>query len=196
MMFLDAEEVVKRVSIVLGCVVVIAGFGATYYFGLDLMNKVHEGKSETTALKDEADRLNKETDNIKVNLLSNTKDLKSSITVTAEETKKVDTDVRSQSTTLKQFQQEFDKYRNDTRSELIKLKDANTALADQLKAREQYFNEQIRLRDSVIEKNKTDMKSEMASLNDSIKLKDKEIVDLKSKLDKEIDWRNKSFFNR
>lgn len=196
MMFLDIEEVIKRVSIVLGCAVVIAGFGATYYFGREIMNKVYEGKSETTALKDEADRLNKETDNIKTNLLSNTKDLKSSITVTAEETKKVDSDVKSQSTTLKQFQQEFDKYRTDTRSELSKLKDSNVVLADQLKAREQYFNEQIRLRDSVIEKNKTDMKSEIASLNESIKLKDKEITDLKSKLDKEIEWRNRSFFNR
>lgn len=195
-MFLDVEEVIKRVSIVLGCAVVIAGFGTTYYFGREIMNKVYEGKSETTALKDEADRLNKETDNIKTNLLSNTKDLKSSITVNAEETKKVDSDVKSQSTTFKQFQQEFDKYRTDTRSELSKLKDANIVLVDQLKAREQYFNEQIRLRDSVIEKNKTDMKSEIASLNDSIKIKDKEITDLKSKLDKEIEWRNRSFFNR
>ena len=196
MMFLDFEEILKRVSIVLGCVVVLLGFGATYYFGRDMMIKLYEGKSETTTLQSEATRLNKETDEIKVSLLSNTKDLKSSINSTIEETKKVDSDVKSQATTLKQFQQEFDKYRTDTKIELTKLKDANLALLDQLKSREQYFNEQIKLRDSIIEKNKTDAKSEIVSLHDSIRAKDKELTDLKSKLDKEIDWRNKSFFNR
>ena len=196
MMFLDTEEVIKRTSIVLGCAIVIAGFGATYYFGRDLMNKVHEGKSETIALKDEADRLNKETDTIKVNLLSNTKDLKSSIIVASEETKKVDGDVKSQHTTFKQFQQEFDKYKSDARIEFLKLKESNLALTDQIKIKEQYFNEQIRIRDSVIEKNKIDAKAEIAALHDSVKLKDREIADLKSKLDKEIEWRNRSFFTR
>ena len=207
MMLLDTEEIIKRVSIILGCIVVIAGFSATYYFGNILMSKINEGKSETIALKDEATRLNKETDNLRSNLVSNTKDLKSSINVTSNETKKVDEDVKSHFTTLKQFQQEFDKYRSDTKTELHKLRDANVALIDQmkikeqyfndqLKNKEQYFNDQIKLRDSVIEKNKADAKSEIASLNESIKLKNKEIVDLKYKLDKEIEWRNKNFFIR
>lgn len=196
MMFLDIEEVIKRVSIVLGCVVIIAGFGATYYFGHDILSKLHEGKSSTTELKDKTDFLNKETDNLKVNLLSNTKDLKSFINIATEETKKVDNEVKLYSSSFKQFQQEIDRYRTETKSELMKLKEANIALADQLKSKEQYFNEQIRIRDSTIEKNKLDTKSELTLLNDHIKIKDKEINDLKSKLEKEIDWRNRNSFTR
>lgn len=196
MMFLDTEEVIKRVSITLGCAVVLAGFGLTYYFGLDIIHKINESQTETTALKDEANRLTKETDSIKTNLLANTKDLRSSITVSLEETKKVDSDVKSQTTTLKQLHQEFDRYRTETRAELSKLKDANMSLTEQMKVRDQYYTEQIRIRDSILEKNKADTKIEMMMLSDSLRNKDKEIADLRSKLDKEIEWRNRSFFTR
>lgn len=182
MMFLDTEELIKRIIAVFLSVIILAGFGITFYYGYLLKKDIVQGQAETAKILEELN-------GFKETATTNTKQLKTSITTNVEETKKVDDDLKSQTNAVKQLQ-------SDIKVELSKLKESNNILSEQLKAKEQQFVEQLKIRDNIIEKNKSDAKAEISNLRDLTKTKDKEIADLKSKLDKEIDWRNRNFFNR
>lgn len=192
----DIKDIIKKIVIILFGILILMGFVVTYYYGNIIFQEIIHTKNETTTLKKHTSKLNQDTEEIKDNLHSNTKALKNSITNNTEDTKKVDSDVKNQISSLKQLQQEFDKHRNETKSEINILKDLNKDLASLLKSKEQYFNEQIRLRDIIIEKNKQDSKIEISTLSDSIKAKDKEITELRANLNKEIEWRNKNYMFR
>lgn len=196
MMLLDTEEVVKKVAMGIAGVAIAAGFGLTYYFGQKIYTDLRVSKNETSTLKNETARLNQETDSIKINISSNTKELKNSINTSVEETKKVDVDVRSQSSVIKQLQQDYEKYKSEMRHEFLKLKEVNAALSADLKSKEQSLIDQLKLRDSVIEKHKSETRTEISALQEMLKNKDREISELKFKLEKEIEWRNKNIFVR
>lgn len=184
-MFLDPELVIKRVAIVAGAILVASAIGITVWYNLNLKTEFVEGKTETTNLRQETSRLNAETDGLKDIVSGTTKDLKNSISLNLEETKKVESEVKSQNLTLKQLQNEFDKYKVEVKTEFVKLNDqlkAKTIELDKLKV--EHKNE--------VERNKFDIDR----LNNEIKAKDKEISDTKAKLDKEIEWRTKYFWTR
>ncbi len=195
-MFLDPEEVIKRVAIVVGAIVLASATGYTVWYNLNLKNEFVEGKTETNNLREETSRLGVETDTLKTVISTNTKDLKSNIIQTQEDTKKIDVDLKNQTITIKQLAQDFDKFKNDSRLENLKLKESNTSLSEQLKVKENALLELIKTKEMNLEKHKTDTKVEISKLNDQIKSKDKEILELKSKLDKEIEWRNRNIWNR
>jgi hypothetical protein len=192
----DIKDIIKKVAILLFGILVLLGFTSTYYYGNIIFQEITRTKNETTNLKNHTKKLNQESDEIRDSLHSNTKVLKNSITSNTEDTKKVDSDVRIQTSSLKQLQQDFDKHRNETKTEINLLKDLNKDLTTLLKTKEQYLNEQIKLRDIIIEKNKQDSKIEMSILNDTIKAKEKELAELRANLNKEIEWRNKNYLLR
>jgi D-ribose pyranose/furanose isomerase RbsD len=120
-----------------------------------------------------------------------------------EDTKRVDSEVKQQLLSLKQLQQDYERFKNDMRSETIRLKEDNLALSEQLRVKEAELQEQIKLRDIAHEKFKNDVRVEHKSLRDSnqqlteqLKLREREIIDLKSKLDREIDWRTRNTWSR
>ena len=195
-MLLDPEEVIKRVAIVVGAIVFASITGYTVWYNLNLKNEFVEGKTETNNLREETSRLGVETDTLKDVISTNTKDLKNNIIQTKEDTKKIDVDLKNQTITIKQLAQDFDKFRNDSRLENLKLKESNTSLSEQLRVKENALLELIKTKEINLEKHKTDTKIEISKLNDQLKSKDKEILELKSKLDKEIEWRNRNIWNR
>lgn len=195
-MLLDPEEVIKRVAIVVGAIVFASITGYTVWYNLNLKNEFVEGKTETNNLREETSRLGVETDTLKDVISTNTKDLKNNIIQTQEDTKKIDVDLKNQTITIKQLAQDFDKFRNDSRLENLKLKESNTSLSEQLRVKENALLELIKTKEINLEKHKTDTKIEISKLNDQLKSKDKEILELKSKLDKEIEWRNRNIWNR
>lgn len=196
MMFLDTEEILKRTLFVIVVAGMIAGFGITYYYGRTLFLEVAQRKTETLALSDQTTQLNQETDGIKRNIANTNKDINKSINTNVEETKKVDSELKLQTTTVKQLQQELDKYKNETKLEINSLKTHNKELTDQLAIKDRQFNEQLKSRDTVFDKHKQETKIEISNLHNALIAKDKEITELKARLDKEISWRNKNYFNR
>jgi len=210
MMFLEPELVIKRVSIVAGVIIIAVTAGATVWYNSNLKNEFDENYTETNNLRQETSRLGAINDELKNTLESNTKDLKNNIFSNkeetkrvGEETKRVDSEVKQQNLTLKQFQQEYEKFKTETRNENAKLKEANSVLAEQLMIKEILLKNEIKARETEHEKLKTELKNETArlknennSLNDKLRNKDIELQELRIKLNKEIEWREKNMWNR
>jgi hypothetical protein len=198
MMILDTELVIKRLFIGLGSLIITSGFGIIFYYGSGLISRVNEGEIRTSAIKQDASQLSNKIDRetviIKDNLATNTKDLRNSINSSSEETKKIDNDLKSQTTNFNRHREEIDKHKLEIKAEINKLKDLNIKLQEELLVKEKEFNDQLKIRDTAIEKNKTEAKIEINNLAESVKVKDKQLTELKIKLDKEIEWRNKNMF--
>lgn len=195
-MLLDTELIIKRISIVVGILIVAVVTAAVVWYNTNLNTEFVKGKTETIQLRLETVRIGTETDSLKSTLLNTSKELKSSISTTLEETKKIDNELKHQMTNSRQQLQEYEKYKLDTKQELNKLKEINIFLSNLLKEKEQLLIDQIKLRDAAHEKFKLETKSDILILHDQLKNKDKDLVELKNKLDKEIEWRNKNIFIR
>lgn len=193
MTLLDTDEIFRRVATVVGAVVVASGMGFTVWYNTNLRTEFLDGKKETVNLRDETARLDSETATIKNTVLTTSRELKSSLQIAAEETKKVDNEVRQQSVSLKQLQQELEKFRQESKIETTRLKEANAAAVASAVAT---LQDQIKLRDQSLEKYKVEAKNEIGSLQSQLHSKNLELADVKNKLDKETDWRNRNFWNR
>lgn len=196
MMFLEPELVIKRIAIIVGTVIVSLAAGATIWYNTNLKSIFEEGKNETLNLKEQTVKLGMETIDLKTSLVTTAKDIKNSLNSHSEETKKLDSELKVQNSNLKLNQQELEKFRVDVRMELQKLRELHNVTVDQLRIKEQSLLEQIKLRDINLEKYKAEKKVEIQNLSDNIANKDKEILDLRFKLDRELEWRNKNFWNR
>lgn len=197
MMLLDTEEIIKRIFVITLILFISIGLGFAVYYNSNLKNDFIQTKEETNIL---TSKLSEETNVLKSVLGVTTKEFKNSILSNQEETKKVDNELKQQLVTLKQLIQEYEKYKSETKLELVKLKDANTNLSNNLnntiKEKEIHLLEQLKLRDISYDKLKSDTKIEINILQETIKNKEKDYLDIKSKLDKEIEYRNRYFFNR
>lgn len=193
MMLLDTESVIKRAAVAVASVLIVAGFAATYYYVQNFDVAIADNKSEATSIKQ---ALQGETDSIRTTINAANRELKSSISVTAEESKKLDSELRNQSQTVKQLLQDLDRYKAEVKNDFAKLRTVNEALLDQLKAKDQWYSEQIKLRDATMEKYRADARADVTNLQELLKIKDREMADLRLKLDREIEWRTKNFWYR
>lgn len=209
-MLLDTDDIIKRISIVVGCIIITTSIGAVVWYNSNLKNEFVEGKTETNYLRQETSRLGAETDNLKNDVIQRDRELKTTILLNIDETKKVDNELQQQNSNLKQFQLDSDRVRNEIKTEIaklrdannlladavIKLRDANISLAESLKTKELDLKSEDTKLKTEQDKIKSDLKTETAKLQDLIKNKDQEIEDLKNRLNKEIEWRNKFTWNR
>lgn len=193
MTLIDTDEIFRRVVMVVGAVVVASGVGFTVWYNTKLQTEFLDGKKETVNLRDETARLDLETAVIKNTVSSTARELKSSLQMAAEETKKVDHEVRQQTVSIKQLQQELEKFRQESKIDNTKLREANAAAVASAVAT---LQDQIKLRDQSLEKYKVEAKNELMSLQSQLQQKNLELADVKNKLDKETDWRNRNFWNR
>jgi len=181
MMFLSGEELMHRIAIGVISVALLLFAAAGFVYVNNLTSQLNQSKEETIQLKNE---LKSETNSLTGEVVKEqraTVEIKENIKVHKEETKKIDEDVRTSHQMIKQLQQEYDKFKTETRTEFNKLK-------DQLSFAEQNV-EKLKLENQKL-------KDANNSLNKKLESKDQEISEVRQKLEKEIDWRNKNYWNR
>lgn len=188
-MLLEPEVVAKRIAIVSGAIIVALAAGATVWYNTNLKNIFLQNITETTGLRQETAKLSVETDGLKSTLSATAKEFKSFLAAGAEETKKLDGELKSQTLNIKATNQELEKLRADIRAELQKIRDSHSAAVATLQ-------DQIKVRDANLEKYKADRKIEVHNLAEQLSIKEREVTELRAKLDVEVEWRKKNFWGR
>ena len=194
--FMETETLVKRVALALGIVIIAAATAGVVWYNLNLKDEFVEGKTETNYLRQETSRLGAYADTLRTEVETKARELKNSITTNKDFTQKVETEVTQTKIFTREVQQEQSKFQNEATRELSKLHDSDQVLQEQLRNKEQELKTEIaRLRKEVQSENDK-LKESISMLNDQLKSKDVEITELKSKLAKEIEFRNRYFINR
>lgn len=132
MLFLDTETLVRRTTIAVVCILVLAGIGASLWYNRYLHDVFTNGVTETNNLREETSRLGAMTDTVQSIM----------------------------QTEIIRLRNENERTRTELRTELVKLTEENTRLRAQLR------------------------------------LQDESLQDLKQKLDRELEWRNKNLWFR
>lgn len=214
MMLLTAEDIIKRISIVLGVIIVAGSAGAAIWYNSNLKNEFDEGKTESNQLRQETSRLGAMTDEIKHEIENKAKELKNNIIATKDETMRVDKEIKT-------VQQDTEKFKNETKLmntqlvELLKSRDQELKIhLDRLYKEQEKFRQDVKIEfeklhvndnkinKDIIERHER-LELEIAKLKDMntvfsamLRQRDKEVEDLSQKLAKEIEWRNKYNWNR
>ncbi len=200
MMLLDIDDIVKRVSIVVGSIIVVAGIAATTWYNSNLKDEFVDGQTETNNLREETSRLGAHTDELRYLLSQKTQELKQNINLTKDDTVKLDREIKT-------VQETNVKNQTETRSELQKLLSLNAQLYELLKVKEQELKrEQEKIRSEYkqdIAEREQRLELEISKLKDMnvafsalLKQRDREIEELTQKINREIELRNKYPWNR
>lgn len=199
-MLLDIDDIIKRVSIVAGSIIVVAGIAATTWYNSNLKDEFVDGQTETNNLRQETSRLGAHTDELRDQLSQKTQELKQNINLTKDDTVKLDREIKT-------VQETNVKNQTETRSELQKLLSLNTQVYELLKVKEQELKrEQEKIRSEYkqdIAEREQRLELEISKLKDMnvvfsalLKQRDREIEELTQKINREIELRNKYPWNR
>jgi uncharacterized protein (DUF3084 family) len=213
-MFLDPETIIKRISIVVGIILIAASASAAVWYNSNLKNEFDENYNETNSLREETNRLGTMTGELKSEIELKAKELKNNILSTKEETEKVDKEVKSiqqdsekfkSETRLKeqevkaqldQSYKEQEKLRSDLKIEFEKLRSDLKIEFEKLHTNDSRLNKDLNLSSEKLQLEIDKLKDMNVALSAIIRQKDKEIEELSQKINKEIEWRNKSYWNR
>lgn len=178
MMLLDADVIIKRIALVVGIVIVALGLAAATWYNTNLKNVFEDGKSQTLDLK-------QETQTLEVNLnqaIGAIADIKAALLVHDD--------------AFVNIQQNYDQLQDLIGHEI------STLLTD-TQSRDQKLHTEIAQLKSQQEKFATDtaktinsLQQQNQNLQQQIHTKSQEVQALQNKLDAEIDWRNKNWWDR
>lgn len=196
MMLLDTDLIIKRIAIIVVALIVSAVLGAAVWYNSNLKNLFDEGITETNILKEETNKLGETTLVLRNTLDTTTKELRKNLQQSNDDTKKIDSEVKQQFGIIKVQQGELDKLKVEIRTELQRLRETNNNTVETIKLKEQNLVDQLKIRDAQFDRYKIDSQNKINMLLETIAAKDKEINELRNRLDKEIEWRNKNFWQR
>lgn len=189
MMLLDLNDWIKRILLVVGSLLIVGVIGTTTWYNLNLKNQFVEGKTETNNLRNETSRLGATTDNLREELIDKTKELKQTLILTKEDTVILNKEIKN-------VQEDNNKSKSELKSDIQKLLVMNSQLQELLKLKEQELKSQLAEREDRLQQEIVKLKDMIVSLNNFHKQHEREIAELNLKIQKEIEWRNKYYFNR
>lgn len=206
MIFLDPETVIKRVAIGISAAIVTGLFGYGYWKHAQLKMQVAESQYMIKSLEKQLKDLMTITVDIRSDLSDKAKNLESGLIVNKTATLKVDSNVQEQTQTTKQLAAEQARFRSEIERQVNQLKQINAALQESLNARDaahgkfatdttgqiRTLQEQLKVKDREV----NDTTAQLRSVQEQLRLKDREVSDLRSRLAKEEEWRNRQFYAR
>lgn len=182
MMLFDTDDWIKRGLLIVGTLLVVGGIGAATWYNLNLKDEFVEGKTETNYLRQETSRLGANTDNLRDDLKG---DIKKLLAMNSQLNELLKTKDQEYKTQFDKIFREQERLRIELKIEFDKLHASDKSLARDLAERESRLQLEIaRLKD---------MNVVHSAINSQ---REREIAELNAKLQKEIDWRNKYYYNR
>lgn len=189
MMFFDIDDIIKRVLQVGAILLITGAIGFTTWYNFNLKNEFVEHQTETNILRQETSRLGANTDNLRDEFGDRTKELKQNISLAKEDNITLNNE-------FKNSQAENLKLINDLRGEISKLVILNDQLQDLIKTKDKEFKLQLHERDEKFYIEIAKLKDINIIFNAMHRQRDKELEELNSKINREIEWRNRHYYNR
>lgn len=177
-MLLDPDAVVRRAAVITAAVIMAGTVGAVTWYNVSLKKFFDQSVEQTAQLQNQTGQLTQETGTIKQNLEITQADTTRAIRFNRDQLQE---QITQQQRTIAQLQQELDRLKTEQQ------RTAATLVATQ---------EQVKQLAQDHERNKSEVRNQITGINDLNRITQRDLQDLRVQLQREQEWRNRTFWSR